>query len=137
MKDILEKLKVALKELENENGDVFLFALFLREQTFGKWDLLISAPWLDSRILSSYDKVAKRVQENLDKSEMTELARIAILNVDDQAVTFLQNLYSVPNGSFIEVANCEPLTDRFGFTIKRAYVLRCIGGKLKETSQSQ
>ncbi|HSW86599.1 MAG TPA: hypothetical protein VLG49_03765 [Rhabdochlamydiaceae bacterium] len=128
MKDILERLKTVLKELEQEYGEISLFALFLREEAFGKWDLLISASWLDSRALDSYEKVAKKVQKCLNETEIVQLARIVILDINDPGVVFLQDLYSVPNGSFVEVSNCGPLTERFGFVIKRAYVLRCVKG---------
>lgn len=126
MNEILEKLKAALKELEKENGKIVLFALFLREEALGKWDLLVSASWLNSRSPDSYEIVAKTIQRCLHESEVVQIARVVILDTNDVAVAFLQGLYSIPNGSFVEVSNCEPLTNRFGFTIKRAYVLRCV-----------
>ena len=126
MNEILEKLKLSLKELEEKHGGIFLFSLFLREDALGRWDLLVSAPWLNSSSLDSYEIVAKTVQLSLSESEVIQIARVVILDTTDVAVVFLQDLYSVPNGSFVEVQNCEPLTSRFGFTIKRAYVLRCV-----------
>jgi hypothetical protein len=126
MNEILEKLKTALKELEGENGRIVLFALFLREEALGDWDLLVSASWLNSRSLDSYELVVKKIQKRLHESEVVQLARVVILDTNDAAVAFLQDLYSIPNGSFVEVPNCEPLTNRFGFKIKRAYVLRCV-----------
>ena len=126
MKEILNKLKSALKDLETEDGIVLLFALFLREEALGKWDLLVSASWLDSRTLDSYERISKAVQKYLDDKEIVQLARIVILDADDPAVAFLQDLHPVPNGSFVEVPNCEPPSDKFGFTIKRGYILRCV-----------
>lgn len=126
MNEILEKLKTALKELEGENGRIVLFALFLREDALGQWDLLVSASWLNSRSPDSYEIVAKRIQKSLHESEVVQIARIVILDTNDVAVAFLQELYSIPNGSFEEVLNSEPLTNRFGFRIKRAYILRCV-----------
>lgn len=126
MKEILEKLKLTLKSLEEEQGPVLLFALFLREDALGKWDLLIAAPWLDRRVLASYETVSKATQKYLDTKELVKISRIVILEADDPAVAFLQDLRSVPNGTFIEVQNCEPLSDKFGFTIQRAFILRCV-----------
>jgi hypothetical protein len=125
MKEILGKLKNALKELEDEHGSILLFALFLREEALGKWDLLVSASWLDSRMLDSYETISKAIQKHLDVKELVQISRIVVLEVGDPAVAFLQDLHSVSNGSFVEVQNCEPLSDKFGFTIKRAYLLRC------------
>ena len=126
MKEILQKLKIVLGDLEREYGIVLLFAFFLREEALGRWDLLISAPWLEPRVLNSYEKVSKAIQKHLDNKELLQISRIVVLEADDPAVAFLQDLHSVPNGSFVEVQNCEPLSDKFGFTIKRAFVLRCI-----------
>lgn len=124
--EILDKLKIVLKDLEKNYDPVILFALFLREEALGKWDLLVSAPWLTPRTLDSYEKVSQAIKARFDNSEIVQLSRIVVLESLDPAVAFLQDLYNVPNGSFIEVQNCEPLSDKFGFTIKRAYLLRCI-----------
>ncbi|HSX38952.1 MAG TPA: hypothetical protein VLE95_09075 [Chlamydiales bacterium] len=126
MKELLDKLKEILKDIEKEDGLVVLFALFLREGALGMWDLLVAAPWLDASALASYDHIAKRIQGRLTPDQVVKLDRIVLLDPKDSAVSFLQDNYPVPNGSFIEIPNCEPLTDRYGFTIQRAYVLRCI-----------
>ena len=124
MNDLLEKLKLALKELENDEGDIRLFALFLREDALGKWDLLVSAPWLDSKKLTSYDKITEIVQKHLGENDIIQLARIAILDPNDPSVFFLQEVCPVTNDTYKEVP-IAPLSDRFGFAIRRAFVLRC------------
>ena len=128
MNEIINKLKLALKKLEQEYGEFYLFALFLREGALGKWDLLVSTSWLNSDDLSSYSKITEDVQKYLTAEEMTQLARIVILDPKDPSVVFLQDLYDVPNGTFQEAAS-EPLSDKFGFSIKRALLLRCVRPK--------
>lgn len=129
MKETLEKLKVVLKELENKYGSILLFAFFLREGAFGKWDLLISASWLDPRFLESYERIAQFLQ-GTGEGDKIQVSRIVLLNVNDPAVAFLQDSYTVPNGSFIEVQNSESLSDWFGFTIRRAFILRCVDSEV-------
>ncbi len=126
MKEILEKLKIILKELEKEHGLILLFAFFLREEALGDWDLLVSASWLKPGILESYETISKVIKKHFDLEELMKISRIVILKAEDAAVSFLQDLHAVPNGAFIEVQNCEPLSDEFGFTIRRAFILRCI-----------
>jgi hypothetical protein len=128
MSELFSKLKKSLLELEEENGKVILFALFLRADALDKWDLLVSASWLDSTSLKAYDLVADAIQRQLEDSEIVKLDRFVILDSSDPIVHFLQNAYPVPNGSIKNVTDCAPLTDRFGFTIKQASVLRCIEG---------
>lgn len=115
-------------ELEQENGKVLLFALFLRADALDKWDLLISASWLDSSSFKAYDLVAAAIRRQLEASEIVKLDRFVILDPSDPTVLFLQSTYPVPNGSIKNVTDCAPLTDRFGFPIKQASVLRCIEG---------
>ncbi len=128
MKEILDKLKLLLLELEKEKGPILVFALFLRGDSPDRWDLVVSAPWLDSGNVDSYKTVAIKVQNALSAEEIVQLSRVVILDVDDPVVSFLQDSYSVPNGTFKDVENCEPFSQRFNFTIRRAYLLRCIRG---------
>ena len=73
MKKILEKLKKALAELEYENKSILIFALFLREDSPAKWDLVVSSEWLDSGNIESYKTVATKIQNTLDNQELMQL----------------------------------------------------------------
>lgn len=126
MKKILDKLKSILIELEREQGRVLVFALFLRGDSPARWDLVIAAPWLDSGNVESYNIVATKVQDLLSSDEIIQLSRVVVLDADDPVVSFLQDSYTVPNGTFKDIENCEPFSQRFNFTIRRAYLLRCI-----------
>lgn len=126
MKKILDKLKSILLELEKKQGRVLVFALFLRGESPARWDLVIAAPWLDSGDVESYNIVAKKVQDLLNSDEIIQLSRVVIIDADDPVVSFLQDSYTVPNGTFKDIENCEPFSQRFNFTIRRAYLLRCI-----------
>lgn len=124
MKAILDKLKAVLSALEKEYGPILVFALFLRTDPLEKWDIVIAASWLNPNELSSYKIVNSKIQEMLLPSDLVQLARIVILSDHDPVVSFLQDSETVTNGHFGEVAG-EVFTDKFGFTIKQAYLLRC------------
>lgn len=126
MKEILDKLKRLLLELEKERGPILIFALFLRGDSIDRWDVVVSAPWLDSGSVDSYRIVATKIQNRLNAQEIIQLSRVVIVDVDDPVVAFLQDSYHVPNGTFKDVENCEPFSKRLNFTIRRAYLLRCI-----------
>jgi hypothetical protein len=126
MRKILDKLKSILLDLEKEQGRVLVFALFLRGDSPARWDLVVVAPWLDSGNVKSYNIVATKVQNLLSADEIIQLSRVVILDPDDPVVSFLQDSYTVPNGTFKEIENCDPFSQRFNFTIRRAYLLRCI-----------
>lgn len=130
MKDILEKLKTVVVALEKEYGAIHVFALFLRTDPLEKWDIVIAASWLNPNDISSYKIISSKIQEVLSQSELIQLARIVILNDNDPVVSFLQDSQSVTNGHYGEVSG-ESFTQKFGFTIKKAYLLRCQKIKVK------
>lgn len=124
MNNTLEKLKKILVDLESEKGPILVFALFLRVDPLEKWDIVISASWLDPNDISSYKIISEKIQKNLSPTELVQLARIVILANDDPVVLFLQNSQSVLNGHFGEVSG-DIFSEKFGFSIKKAYLLRC------------
>lgn len=124
MNIILNKLKHIVLDLEKEHGFIYIFGLFLRVDPIERWDVVLSASWLNPNELSSYGIIASKIQTTLDTNEQAQLARIVILDPNDPNVSFLQNLASVVNGKTDEVPG-GLLSDQFGFTIKRAYLLRC------------
>ncbi len=124
MNTILEKLKTVVRSLENEHGPILVFALFLREDPLEKWDIVVSATWLNSNDRLSYETIASKIQKALNSSELVQLSRIVILDSSDPVVAFLQGEVLVTNGHYKEVPG-GTFSDKFGFTIKRAYLLRC------------
>lgn len=124
MKTILEKLKGVVLALEKEYGPILVFALFLRVDPLEKWDIVVSASWLDPSDITSYNAIASKIQATLSTSELVQLARIVILSDRDPVVAFLQDSETITNGHFGEVSG-DLFTEKFGFAIKRAYLLRC------------
>lgn len=43
---VAQKFRDAEVQVSQEHGNFYLFGLFEREQTPGRWDLVASAPWL-------------------------------------------------------------------------------------------
>ena len=128
MKEILVKLKSAVQALEKEHGPVLLFALFLREDALEKWDIVVSASWLSSSERKAYELVVSKIQAVLSASELIQFSRVVILDDTDPVVPFLQDVCPLTNGGFKESPkdfSVEPFSDKFRFTIKKAYILRC------------
>lgn len=126
MKETLAKLKAILHDLEKKHGPILVLALFSRLDSPERWDLVVAAPWLDSAGANSYKLITTKIQNLLSSEEIIQLSRVVILDADDPVVSFLQDNYNVPNGSMKAIDNCEPFTQRFNFTVRRAYLLRCI-----------
>jgi hypothetical protein len=123
MKRIIEKIKNAIDSLEKEHSSLLLCALFLREEPLEKWDIVVSASWLNSKEMQSYHIVSTKMRAILDESEVVRFSRIVILDPEDPVVSYLQNLETISNGGYKEL-KADELSDEFGFTIKKAYLLR-------------
>ena len=128
MNEILNKLKSVVQSLEKDHKPILLFALFLREEALQQWDIVISASWLSSSEKNAYQIVVSKIQSVLSSSELVQISRVVILDHTDPVVPFLQEVCPLTNGGFKESPkdfSVEPLSEKFGFTIKKAYVLRC------------
>lgn len=123
MIDIMSKIKSVIKDLENEYGPITFCAIFLRNDDFDKWDFLISASWLNTSEMQSYKSISSQLRKWLSDAELNQFSRIVILNQDDPVVSYFLGLETISNGSFKELPTDE-LSDKFKFTIKKAYLLR-------------
>jgi hypothetical protein len=123
MKELIEKLKLVIKDLEKSKGSLLIFAIFLREDSLEKWDIIVAASWLDPSEMESYKIVSNALRDHLTSSDFLNVSRIVILPAKDPVTSFLINLEVVENGGYKQLST-DDLTDTFGFEIKRAYLLR-------------
>jgi len=118
MKDLIDKFISIEKELSEEAGDFELFALFLREDSPNKWDLLVSANWIDQDKSHALKIVSNKVQEHLEKKELVNLSRIVVIKDDNPALEAFHQAVSVEHG-YTEIQNAT----FFGLEIKHAIVI--------------
>ncbi len=123
MKKLVEKVKTLIEVLEEENGPFLICALFLRVEPLERWDFVVAASWLNPHEMQSYKIVATKLQEAFTESEVVQFSRIVILSPDDPVVSYLQGLETITNGGYREL-RADDLSEKFKFTIKRAYLLR-------------
>ena len=83
MNQLVEKLALMEREVAAEKGDFRLFALLLREDSPDKWDLLVSAPWLDANRSDGMAYLAKQVQSRLDTEQLLSLSRLVFIADDN------------------------------------------------------
>lgn len=118
MKEVIEKFREIEASLSEEKGEFNLFALFLREESANKWDLLVSADWIEGKKSISLQVIAKKIQEHLDKKELKNLSRIVLIEDDNPALEVFHKAISVEHGSAeIQESNF------FGLQIKHAFII--------------
>jgi len=118
MKEIIEKFIKIEKELSEEKGEFNLFALFLREESANKWDLLVSADWILEDKSKSLKVIAGKVQEHLEKKELVNLSRIVLIEENNPALESFHKAINVEHGSS-EIQD----SNFFGLQIKHAFVI--------------
>jgi len=118
MKKIAEKLKEQEQEMANEKGPFDLFALFLREDAPGKWDLVVAADWIERNKQEALQYISNALKTKLSQSELVKLSRISIIDESNPALGALQSAMQVEHG----IAEIKD-SNFFGLQIKHAYLI--------------
>lgn len=116
----LEKLRQVLNEVSAEKGQFTLFGLFLREDAPDKWDLLVSARWLEEGKLKALEEFAKKLSTVLGEEQLLSLSRIVTVNHDNPGLDAILRAVHIEGGG---TANVKDSTF-FGLAIKEAFIFR-------------
>ena len=118
MKDIVEKVTEIEKETSAERGEYDLFALFLREESSNKWDILVSAKWISESKEDALKYLAQRIQKSFTSSELLQISKIVIIEKNNPALPALLQAISVEHGS-AEIKD----SNFFGLQIKHGFLI--------------
>ncbi|MCP4116430.1 MAG: hypothetical protein GY737_13670 [Desulfobacteraceae bacterium] len=118
MRAQIKKFQNVEKKLSDTKGKFDLFALFLREDSPNKWDLLISADWARADKKASINIVAEEIRKELSDQELLMLSRLIILDKDDATQKAIQEARQVEHG-LAEISD----SDFLGLAIKHAYLI--------------
>jgi len=118
MKEQIEKLQKVEKNLSDSRGKFELFALFLREDSPDKWDLLISADWARVNKKDSIQVTIEEVRKELSNQELLMISRIIVLDKNDAALKAIHQAVQVEHG-LAEISDSKFL----GLSIKHAYLI--------------
>lgn len=118
MKELVEKISAIERETSLEKGDYNLFALFLREESSNKWDILVSANWIDENKEKALKYLAQKIQTEFTSEELVQIARIVIIEGENPALPELQQTINTEHGT----AEIKDST-LFGLQIKHAFLI--------------
>lgn len=118
MKEIVEKLRNLEREVSREKGPFALFALFLREDALGLWDLVAAAPWIEIDKAEALAYIAKKASQALTRDELTKLSRIVLVDMNNPALDTIAKDIHVEHG-LIDIQN----SSFFGLPIKQGYII--------------
>lgn len=118
MNNLVSKLQTVERYFATANGEFELFALFLREDSVDKWDLLVSAPWIERDKQAGLREIVLKVQETLTEDELIQLSRIVLIDVSNQSLEAIHRAVNIEHGS-VEVND----SNFFGVAIKHAFII--------------
>lgn len=138
MKRLAKKMATLERDISKERGDFSFFALFLREESPGKLDLVAAAPWLKDNEKEMRTYLAKEFQSRLDHEELLALSAVVFLNEDDPRLERIQRDIDEEYGP-VEHGITEIRDEEFfGMGMKRAYIITSRRGSKKlEAGASQ
>src|SRR5687768_6615690 len=120
MTDFLEKMIVLEKRLVAEKGPFDLFALFSSDNIEDKWDLIVSALWVQEEKKEALDLLSSQLLKNLSQSELLSISKIVPLDVYDPRVKDMQKVVEVEHG-LKKIRHYK----FYGFRVDTIYVITC------------
>ena len=117
-------LRKAMHEIAAKRGDFTLFALLMRADGPGTWDLVVSAPWLESGKLRATSEFVRLLAQSIGEESLQQFSRVLALNSADAPLKFILENIPVEDGE-IRIEN----TDLLGMQIKEGIILRSMKPK--------
>ena len=108
-----------MHEIAVKKGDFTLFALFRRANGLGDWDLVVSAPWLDSDTLKVLNELVDLLAKSIGRKALAQLARVQIIPGNDPTLKYILKNFPVDDGE-----HHLQSTELFGLEMEAGIILR-------------
>ncbi|MCG3128386.1 MAG: hypothetical protein CHACPFDD_03274 [Phycisphaerae bacterium] len=129
MRELAENLRIFERRVTEEKGPFVLFALFLRENAPNRWDLVVSAPWIDTDEYAALEYLSDKLRTHLTEPELVAISRIAPVPSTDPRLSDVQRALNCSH-AIVEVRNCE----FFGLAIAHAFIITSRKAKPRRAS---
>ena len=115
-----KKLRKAMHDIAAKRGEFTLFALFMRaDSSVGLWDLVVSAPWLETGNLKALREFIEVLSKSLGESNLRDVSRVETVGDDDPTLSLILSRFPVEDGE-LRVSKLR----LFGLEIEDAIILR-------------
>jgi uncharacterized protein YegL len=118
MNELIQKMVSIEKYLARQQGDFRLFALFLRDGSPGKWDVLVSAKWIFANKQQALKVIIEQLTTQLNKDELVSLSRVVVIKQDNEGLAAVNQFMPAENG----IAEIHD-KNFFGLDIKQAFLI--------------
>src|SRR5687767_13347838 len=100
MKELMENFVKVEKTLSEKKGPFRLFALFLRSDAPGVWDLVVSAPWADGSRTEVLNSIASEMKSQLPPQLVNLVSRIVVVGASSEVVETVTRFCRVEHNLF-------------------------------------
>ena len=114
-----DRLRKAMRDIAEEKGDFTLFALLMRTDAPGTWDLVVAAPWLEKGKLKALSQFTQLLAQSIGEKALRQFARVVTINELDPRLKEIVSKFSVDDGH-ISIQS----SDLFGLDIEEAIIMR-------------
>ena len=115
-----------MHEIAIKKGEFTVFALLMRADALGSWDLVVSAPWLPTGKLRATRQFVRVLAQSIGEESLQQFSRAVVLDGNDPRVKFILENFPVEDG-VIRVQNF----DLFGLQIEKAIIFRAMKRKAR------
>lgn len=127
MMTLATRCRDAAEQLSQLYGDFALFSLVQQEETAGKWDIVVSAPWV-SENRAGIQRIVDVLRQYLTAEDWLNIARVLPLRVDSPLVQTMTRIFFAPNLSRDEAGGGLMVQETSSFvteavTVERAFVI--------------
>lgn len=98
MNTFVEKLQRIERRLSVERGPFELFAALRPDSSLRRWDLLVTARWLDDWGLTEMRTIASQLNVEFPLPEILKFSRIAIIERDNPGLLAIHSTVQVEHG---------------------------------------
>ena len=119
MMELRNDLRRVMDEMSRERGPFTFFGMFLRQEAPNRWDLVVSAPWLEQGRLKALQEFSTRLRSIVGDDQLLTISRVVTLNHDDPALEAVLRAVVVDDEP-VEFRN----RDFFGMPMREAVIAR-------------
>ena len=95
-----------------------MFALFLREDSAGKWDLVVAAPWIERDKKWALGFLSVCLRQKLEIDDLIKISRIVVIDEANPGLREVHDAVTIEHGR--EELSNKPF---FGLQIRQAYII--------------
>ena len=115
-----DRLRKAMRDISAKKGEFTFFALLMRSDAPGTWDLVVAAPWLSKGRLKTLSEFTALLAQSIGEQSLPQFARIVTIDeLDPRLKAIVSKFDSIDDGE-VSIQS----SDLFGLNIQEAIIMR-------------